>query len=97
MVGGDVLVLPSLRRDRPESAAFTAAVGGLYAAGVPVVWGMFFPAGARRVELPTYAFQRQRYWLSDSAVAPAPLSDIVGIGHGSVRCSLSAESRCSAV
>jgi NAD(P)-dependent dehydrogenase (short-subunit alcohol dehydrogenase family)/acyl carrier protein len=43
------------------------AVGRLYTWGVEVDWRAVF-GGARVVELPTYAFQRQRYWLD--AVAP---------------------------
>ncbi|MEU8878444.1 acyltransferase domain-containing protein, partial [Streptomyces javensis] len=51
-----------LRRDRPEPTAVVAALGGLYVRGVEVDWDAVFP-GARRVDLPTYAFQRERFWL----------------------------------
>ena len=37
-------------------------------AGVPVAWETLL-AGGRRVPLPTYAFDRQRYWLPDAAGA----------------------------
>ncbi|WP_229070446.1 type I polyketide synthase [Actinoplanes sp. DH11] len=52
----EATVLPTLRKDRdePESVATVLAVTG-------ADWDTYFP-GARAVDLPTYAFQRQRYW-----------------------------------
>src|SRR5437588_1895088 len=45
-----------------------------HVAGVGVDWGAYYRAsGARRVELPTYAFQRERYWL------------VAGAGGGDLR------------
>jgi polyene macrolide polyketide synthase len=56
---------PLLRRDRPEVQAFLAALAEAHANGVPISWQPLFAAsGAKRVELPTYAFQRRRYWLA---------------------------------
>ncbi|MCW2871253.1 type I polyketide synthase, partial [Actinacidiphila oryziradicis] len=57
-------VAGSLRRDQGGRDRFLASVAELYVRGVPVHWPAAF-AGARprRVALPTYAFQRQRYWL----------------------------------
>ncbi|GAA2221469.1 hypothetical protein GCM10010232_02110 [Streptomyces amakusaensis] len=61
-----VLVTGSLRRDDGGPEGFLRAAGTLYAEGVPVDWaGVFADSGARRTELPTYAFQRQGYWLDD--------------------------------
>nr|QDA77045.1 polyketide synthase/nonribosomal peptide synthetase [Jahnella sp. MSr9139] len=75
--------LPALSKDRPQHETLTAALAGAYARGHSVDWRAFFePFGARRVELPTYAFQRQRYWLDapsspseDVASAASPLVD----------------------
>ncbi|MGW7009008.1 SDR family NAD(P)-dependent oxidoreductase, partial [Streptomyces sp. NPDC054933] len=63
---GAVLV-PALRKDRGEIWALAEAIGRLHASGAPVEWERFFSGtGARKVELPTYAFQRRRYWLEPS-------------------------------
>ncbi|GAO07614.1 polyketide synthase [Streptomyces lydicamycinicus] len=61
-----VTLQPTLRKDRPEPGALMDALGGLWARGVAVDWAPLFP-GARRVALPTYAFQRQNYWLPANA------------------------------
>ncbi|WP_255310483.1 type I polyketide synthase, partial [Streptomyces sp. DI166] len=59
----DVTFLTALRRDRGEEQTLRHAIAGLYVRGaVPAV--AVAPCG-RRVELPTYAFQRKRYWLED--------------------------------
>ncbi|MER5466849.1 type I polyketide synthase, partial [Streptomyces sp. NPDC002668] len=76
---GDVVTVPALRADRPERAALVAAVSELHAYGVSPDWHAFFP-GARRVELPTYAFQYERYWLDASPAAPG---DVRAAGLGS--------------
>ncbi|WIY03018.1 type I polyketide synthase [Amycolatopsis mongoliensis] len=54
--------VPALRKDRDEAHAVVTAVAALHARGIPVDWPAFY-AGARRVEVPTYAFRRTRYWL----------------------------------
>ncbi|MER7873521.1 type I polyketide synthase [Streptomyces solisilvae] len=66
------VVAPVLRKDRPEVQALTAALAELHVHGVEVGWERVFAGrGARTVELPTYAFQRQRYWLEDRAETSA--------------------------
>ncbi|MFD7031476.1 type I polyketide synthase [Streptomyces sp. NPDC059917] len=58
------LVLPTLRGNRPEAGALLDTVAALHADGVPVDWrAVFTGRGARRTTLPTYAFQRRRFWL----------------------------------
>ncbi|QWF78548.1 type I polyketide synthase [Amycolatopsis sp. CA-230715] len=70
----DAVVVPVLRRDRDEVTSLTTAVGRLHVAGVSLDWESFFAGtGARTVELPTYAFQRERYWLESAAVDLAAL------------------------
>ncbi|WP_370682725.1 SDR family NAD(P)-dependent oxidoreductase [Streptomyces lydicamycinicus] len=72
-----VTLQPTLRKDRPEPVALLHALGVAYARGVPVDWTPLFP-GARAVELPTYAFQRRRYWLEGTAGA----GDMTAAGLG---------------
>ncbi|MFE5533945.1 type I polyketide synthase, partial [Embleya sp. NPDC056538] len=58
-------VVPFLRRDHPETRTTSTALAGLHVAGIRVDWsGVLAGRGGRRVELPTYAFQRRRYWLA---------------------------------
>ena len=62
-----------------EWAAFLSAAGRLWLDGAALDWGRLHPTPRRRVPLPTYPFQRQRYWV-DSATRsvdfqPAELLD----------------------
>ncbi|MFF2149510.1 SDR family NAD(P)-dependent oxidoreductase, partial [Kitasatospora sp. NPDC058190] len=55
--------LAALRPGRDETEALTEALAGLHVRGVPVRWDAYFEGtGARRADLPTYAFQHKRYW-----------------------------------
>ncbi len=73
-------VLPALRKDRPEAAALTEAVTGLYLRGTPVRWkGWFEGTGAARADLPTYAFQHRRFWPKGVAGLPGDLRS-AGLG-----------------
>ncbi|MFC5753767.1 SDR family NAD(P)-dependent oxidoreductase [Actinomadura rugatobispora] len=59
--GGDAVA--ALRKGEAEPVALVSALGALVARGCPVDWsGYFAGSGARRVDLPTYPFQHQRYW-----------------------------------
>ncbi|MFE7564912.1 SDR family NAD(P)-dependent oxidoreductase, partial [Kitasatospora sp. NPDC057500] len=66
------LCVPALRTGRDEEATLLRALAGLHADGAPVDWpSLFEGTGATRVDLPTYAFQRRRYW-------PAPTASRTG-------------------
>ena len=61
---GGPLLVPVLMPGRDGVASVTAAAAAAWVRGVPVDWaGWFAGSGARPVELPSYAFQHQRYWL----------------------------------
>ncbi|MFD2470607.1 SDR family NAD(P)-dependent oxidoreductase [Amycolatopsis silviterrae] len=61
------LGVSALRRDVPEDVAVAEAVGALHCDGVALDWAaVFAPRAAQLVDLPTYPFQRERYWLSPS-------------------------------
>src|SRR5207302_5219725 len=62
-------IIRMLARDRAEVPAVVEALAALHLAGVAVDWRSVFPAGTRPADLPTYAFQRQRYW-PDPMVRP---------------------------
>ncbi|WP_434095081.1 SDR family NAD(P)-dependent oxidoreductase, partial [Streptomyces albidoflavus] len=59
--GEDAVLVPLLRKDREETGSALSALGRLHTVGVDVDWSGFL-VGARPVDLPTYAFQKQRYW-----------------------------------
>ena len=62
----------TMAKDRPEAESVLAAAGRLFTTGVDVNWtATFTGVKAQRVELPTYAFQRQRFWVGEGAEAPA--------------------------
>ncbi|MGW2811988.1 SDR family NAD(P)-dependent oxidoreductase, partial [Streptomyces sp. NPDC001450] len=63
------VAVPALRKDGSEAGSLLRAVGTLHVHGHGPDWSALFPC-ARRVELPTYAFQRARYWLADAASDP---------------------------
>ncbi|MCZ7458831.1 SDR family NAD(P)-dependent oxidoreductase [Streptomyces sp. WMMC940] len=64
----DVTIVGSLRRDDGGADRVLAALGEAFVAGVPVDWPVVFEGlPVRPVELPTYPFQRERYWLEQSA------------------------------
>ncbi|WP_051407417.1 type I polyketide synthase [Nocardia sp. CNY236] len=58
-------VLTLLPKGRPELAAVTTALAGLYVRGVPVIW----PSGGRLVDLPTYPFEHRRFWPEAAATS----------------------------
>ncbi|MFD8417694.1 type I polyketide synthase, partial [Streptomyces sp. NPDC059650] len=71
--------VPVLRTGRPETETLTGALARLHVRGTAVDWAAYYAGtGARRVDLPTYAFQREPYWLD----AGRPPADVSAAGLG---------------
>ncbi|GAA3004608.1 hypothetical protein GCM10010519_40630 [Streptomyces lactacystinicus] len=82
--GGSPVLVPLLRKDRPEAPAATAALARLHVTGVPVDWNAVHSGGPSRsaVDLPTYAFQRGSYWLpAGPATAGLPAAGLLTVDH----------------
>ncbi|HEY0452996.1 MAG TPA: SDR family NAD(P)-dependent oxidoreductase, partial [Actinophytocola sp.] len=71
----DLSAVPILRKDRDEPEAALRTLAALHVAGTTVDWTAWH-AGGRRVDLPTYPFQRERFW-PDRATRPG---DAAGLG-----------------
>ncbi|MFD7660293.1 type I polyketide synthase, partial [Actinosynnema sp. NPDC059797] len=83
VAGRDVTTMGSMRRDDGGMSRVLLSLGEAWARGVPVDWaGSLAPAAPRRVDLPTYAFQRRRFWL-DATTAGA--GDVTAAGLGAAR------------
>ncbi|WP_432015382.1 SDR family NAD(P)-dependent oxidoreductase [Streptomyces cucumeris] len=73
--GTDALATGTLRRDDGGPGRFMASLARLHIRGVAVDWdAVFGEPRPRRVDLPTYPFQRQRYWLENTGTAHDPAS-----------------------
>lgn len=69
--------LPHTRKPRSEVASMLEALGRLWIEGVNVDWqGFNSRQRRRRVPLPTYPFERQRYWIETQPVATQPQQQI---------------------
>jgi polyketide synthase 12 len=77
------VVVGSLRREEGGSRRFLNSLAEAWAHGVAVDWGLLLGGdGARTVPLPTYAFQRESYWLESSPGSGDPTSiGLSAAGH----------------
>ncbi|MBY8845365.1 type I polyketide synthase [Streptomyces sp. SP2-10] len=78
------------RAGRSETETLVAAVSRMHAHGTPVDWEAYFAGtGPRPVDLPTYPFQRRRFWLdpaADKAAAGQPdLAGLRAVDHALLR------------
>ncbi|MFJ7150126.1 SDR family NAD(P)-dependent oxidoreductase [Streptomyces sp. NPDC100445] len=74
-----VTALGTLRRGEGGPQRLLLAFGEAFCHGAEVDWPALLPAGAARVDLPTYAFQRRRHWISGGrgAGGPVPVPETV--------------------
>ncbi|MFF4085204.1 SDR family NAD(P)-dependent oxidoreductase, partial [Streptomyces sp. NPDC001777] len=81
--GSAVAAIPSLRRDEGGMGRFLTSLGQAWAHGVDVGWERVLPGAGRLTGLPTYAFQRSRYWLESVGVVGGDVSaaGLVAAGH----------------
>ncbi|TGB07539.1 SDR family NAD(P)-dependent oxidoreductase [Streptomyces palmae] len=85
--GTGILAVGSLQRDSGTLDRLLTAAATLHVHGVPVDWrAVFAGRGGRRVALPTYAFQRRRYWL-EAAPGQPPVAQAAGPAHPFLRSS----------
>ncbi|MCC6191324.1 MAG: type I polyketide synthase, partial [Anaerolineales bacterium] len=68
----DGVALPTLRRDRPTRETLLTTLSALYCAGVTVDWTEIAPQRRAVTVLPTYPFQRERFWIDLPAGNLAP-------------------------
>ncbi|MEU5599658.1 beta-ketoacyl synthase N-terminal-like domain-containing protein, partial [Streptomyces sp. NPDC020298] len=66
----DARFVPALRKGLTEDRAALTALAELHTHGMPVDWETYFASlAAHHVPLPTYAFQRERYWIEETSDA----------------------------
>ncbi|MFC3455473.1 type I polyketide synthase, partial [Amycolatopsis speibonae] len=70
----EALFVPLLRGDRPEVRTAMAALGALHTRGIAVDWTAL--VNGNPVDLPTYAFQRDRFWLELGSATASPMDDV---------------------
>lgn len=78
LADAQIVSVPTLRKDRPEPVSVMTAEAQGFVSGMGLDWASVFSGyRPKRVELPTYAFQHQKFWL-----APAPsVSDPTAAGQ----------------
>ncbi|MCK9878873.1 acyltransferase domain-containing protein, partial [Frankia sp. Ag45/Mut15] len=65
------VVFGTLRRDDGGPGRFVTSLAEAFTRGIPIDWAPLFTGAAQRVDLPTYAFQRRRYWIESGGPAAA--------------------------
>ncbi|WP_405180892.1 type I polyketide synthase [Nocardia sp. NBC_01377] len=74
-VGMGSVAIATLRKNHPDTVAFTTALARVHVHGHSPDWTRVFSPRTSAIALPTYAFQHQRYWLN-----AAPITDVTSAG-----------------
>ncbi|MFJ5643244.1 type I polyketide synthase [Streptomyces sp. NPDC093223] len=72
--------VPLLRREQAEVRSLAAGLARFHVHGGGVDWAAYLPV-ADRVDLPTYAFQRRRYWLESAPGGNLAASGLLPAGN----------------
>ena len=78
--GPQAVVTGTLRRDDGGPGRLLASLAEVHVRGVAVDWAAVL-GGGRRVELPTYAFERRRYWPRPGQAADIRAAGLGTVGH----------------
>ncbi|MBL1120606.1 SDR family NAD(P)-dependent oxidoreductase, partial [Streptomyces sp. 110] len=80
---GEATAVAASRRDRDEVRTLITALARLHTSGADLDWAALFDGtGARLVDLPTYAFQRERYWEAQGTAGGDPAAvGLEAAGH----------------
>jgi acyl transferase domain-containing protein/acyl carrier protein len=65
-VGASTRTLACGRRDESDAVAMLNAAAAIWAAGVAIDWKRILPLGGRVADLPTYPWQRERFWAREA-------------------------------
>jgi acyl transferase domain-containing protein/NADPH:quinone reductase-like Zn-dependent oxidoreductase/SAM-dependent methyltransferase/acyl carrier protein len=75
--GEKAVVVPSIRRQEPELPRMLGSLGELYTSGLDIEWAKLIPDGGQMVKIPSYPWQREKYW-HESEIS---LKDRLGYSH----------------
>ncbi|MFI2478846.1 SDR family NAD(P)-dependent oxidoreductase, partial [Nocardia xishanensis] len=87
---GAAAVVALARRDNADPSTVLGGVAGLFVSGAAVDWAGFYAgSAAQRIDLPTYAFQHERFWLDAKQVLTqswlgAELGGVTSVGLDTV-------------
>ena len=66
-----VTLVSSLRHGREERLTMLTALGELYRVGHNIDWGALYPSNGTVVKLPSYPWQREKYWIAEQTTHSA--------------------------
>lgn len=84
LADAQIVSVPTLRKDRPEPVSVMTAAAQGFVSGMGLDWASVFSGyRPKRVELPTYAFQHQKFWLAPApSVSDPTAAGQIGASHG---------------